>query len=42
MQMITQSTRGLGLLLLLNRDRILFLGAIAMAMSLGAWLALPV
>jgi hypothetical protein len=42
MQTITATTRGLGLLLVLNWDRILFLGAIAMSMSLGAWLALQV
>ncbi len=40
MQTLTNSTRGLGLLLSLNWDRILFLGAIAATMSLGSWLAL--
>lgn len=42
MQMITEGTRGLGLLLVLNLDRILFLAAIAGTMSLGAWLVLQV
>ncbi len=39
MNMFFDKTRGLGLLLALNSDRILYLAAIAAAMSAGAWLA---
>ncbi|SDC16372.1 hypothetical protein SAMN04488239_101326 [Ruegeria marina] len=38
MQMLQQSYRGLGLLMQLNWDRILFVGAIAGALFLGAFL----
>jgi hypothetical protein len=42
MNMFFDKTRGLGLLLALNADRILYLCAIAAAMSAGAWIAILV
>lgn len=39
MQTLTNSTRGLGLLVALNWDRLMFLVIISLAMCLGAWLA---
>ncbi|MCV2886723.1 hypothetical protein [Ruegeria aquimaris] len=38
MQMLNHSYRGLGLLMQLNWDRILFVGAIVAALFLGAFL----
>ncbi len=38
MQTIQRGYRGLGLLLLLNWDRIFFIGAIWLALALGAYL----
>lgn len=40
MEHIQQSARGLGLMLSLNWDRILYVATIFLALSAGAWLPL--
>jgi hypothetical protein len=38
MQMVMESTRGLGLLFNMNWDRLLYVGTLAVALGAGAWL----